>query len=256
MDTVNEKLMKAKKTKTASQRQRRRLERTRAALRDAARAVLERKGYAQTTLRDILAESDITHPTFYKYFESKEDALADLIDRLVDELVDAAAPFGLSQSENRSGPEPSLRGRVRLGMRAILGVARRNRQLLLAVRQAIHASELHARRWARFRSRALSVLEQDLGWGRRMGLIRCEDTSVLAVAMVATMESALFELAAREDHELPVVESVLESFYWNALFGWRAGPADYVLTRSGSPRPVFATPARGRGSLARRRARS
>ena len=89
-----------------------------------------------------------------------------------------------------------------------------------------------------------------------MGLIRCEDPSVLAVAMVATMESALFEFAAREDHELPVVESVLESFYWNALFGWRAGPADYVVTRSGSPRPVFATPARGRGSLARRRARS
>ena len=90
-----------------------------------------------------------------------------------------------------------------------------------------------------------------------MGLIRCEDPSVLAVAMVATMESALFELAAREDRELPVVESVLESFYWNALFGWREGPADYVITRTGSPRPVFAPAAPGRRTAqARRRAHS
>ncbi len=243
--------MSAKRADALSPRRRRRREKARTALREAARAVLERKGYAQTTLRDIIDESDITHPTFYKYFASKDEVLSDLIDGLVDELVDAGTPFGLAEAEKHSEAEPSLRGRLRLGMRAILRVARENRQLLLAVRQAIYASELHARRWDRFHSRSLSVLERDLGWAHRRGLIRCEDPTVLSIAMVATMEAALFEFAARDDHELSVVERVLEDFYWNALFGWRGAPVDYVIVRGKSPRPLYAS-GRDRASPGRR----
>jgi AcrR family transcriptional regulator len=233
--------MAKRKGDSASPRWERRRTRARAALRDAARAVLERKGYVQTTLRDIMDESDITHPTFYKYFASKEDVLADLIDGLIDELVATGAAFGFAQAKRGSGAEPSVRGRVRLGMRAVLEVARKNRQLLIVVRQAIHANELHERRWQRLRSRAIEVVERDLAWARAAGLVRCDDLGVIAIAMVATIEAALFDLAAREEHEPAVVESILESFYWNALFGWRGGPVDYVIVPGKDPRPVYST---------------
>ena len=68
-------------------------------MRDAARAVLERNGYANTTLRDILVESDVTHPTFYKYFDSKDAVLADLIDALVDELISIVVPATFPRPE-------------------------------------------------------------------------------------------------------------------------------------------------------------
>jgi AcrR family transcriptional regulator len=216
-------------------------EAARAALREAARAVLERKGYAQATLRDIVDESDITHPTFYKYFGSKEEVLADLIDGLVDALVDAASPFRSSEAAERAGgSDPSVRGRWRLGLRAVLAVARENRQLLLAVRQAIHASELHARHWEEFRARARAMFAHDIAWAERAGLIPNGDLDVLSVAMVATMEATLFELAARDDRDVERIERVIDAFFWNAVFGGHGGPVDYAVVPGKGPRAVFA----------------
>ena len=246
--------MAARKRGSSSSRREQRRKRTRDALRETARAVLERKGYAQTTLRDIIDDAEITHPTFYKYFTSKEDVLADLIDRLVEELVATGTPFGFAQAKRGSGAEPSMRGRVRLGMRAVLEIARKNRQLLNVVRQAIHANQLHARRWQRFRSRALVFVQRDLAWAKDAGLVRGEDLGVIAIAMIATIEAALFDLSAGEEHEPAAVESALESFYWNALFGWRGGPVDYVIVPGKEPRPVYST--EGESARANRRASS
>ena len=211
----------------------RRRERSRTAIRAAARAVFERKGYEQTTLRDLVAEADITHPTFYSYFRSKDDVLAELIDELVDELVATGITFGLTRS-----PEPSVRRSFRLGWRAILEAGHRNRGLLRAVRQAIHASEAHARRWRRFRSSALAIVERDLGWAAGAGIVRCEDPRVLSVAMFAMMETALFELASGSEKDLDRVESVLEAFFWSGLFGWQGAPSDYVVAKGRRPKRV------------------
>ena len=211
----------------------RKRERSRAAIREAARTVLERKGYEQTTLRDVIREADITHPTFYTYFRSKDDVLAELIDELVDQLVATGSAFGLTRS-----PEPSVRRSFRLGWQAILAVARRNRRLLLAVRQAIHASEAHARRWRRFRTSALGIVERDLSWAIRAGILRCEDPKVLSIAMFAVMETALFELASGGEEDHARVESVLEAFFWSGLFGWQDAPSDYVVEKGQRPRRV------------------
>jgi AcrR family transcriptional regulator len=216
-----------------SPRRQRRQERTRAAIRAAARAVLERKGYEQTTLRDVIDEADITHPTFYKYFRSKEDVLADLIDALVEELVATGSAFGFTRS-----PDPSVRRSFRLGWRAVLAVARKNRELLIAIRQAIHASEAHARRWRRFRSRVLEVVERDLRWGIRAGIIRCEHPKILSLAMLSIMETALFEFAGAGEEEHAAVEDVLESFFWSGLVGWQGAPSDYVLAKGKRPRRI------------------
>lgn len=211
------------------------------ALRDTARAVLERKGYANTTLRDIIEASDITHPTFYKYFDSKDAVLADLIDGLVDELMGVALPSTFPEAAKRSRVASSMREVFRGGMRGLLQLARANKHLVRAIREAIHASPSHARHWAQFRDRALALVESDLGWMERAGLIRSPHHSLLATVMVQTIEAAIFELAARDEWDLEVIEAVLEGFYWNALFGSQGGPIDFVVVRGKRPRPVFAS---------------
>lgn len=220
-------------------RQQRRIEKTRAEVRAAARAVLERKSYAQVTLRDITDEADITHPTFYKHFASKEDVLGDLIDLVISELIATGGAFGFALVDPDSEGPTRLRERMRRGMRELLDVVRANRKLLLAVRQAITANEAHAQRWSQFRSGALVVLRRDLSWARERGIVQCEDIDVLASAVIASAEAAIFEFAERDDCDMAAVEDVLGSFYWNALFGWRGGLVDYIVTPDDTIEPVY-----------------
>jgi AcrR family transcriptional regulator len=50
---------------------------TRTALRDAATKLFADQGYEHTTVRDIAATAGVTERTFFRYFESKEDLVAD-----------------------------------------------------------------------------------------------------------------------------------------------------------------------------------
>lgn len=50
---------------------------TRQAILDAARHLFDRAGYDATTVRDIAATAGVTERTFFRYFESKEELIAD-----------------------------------------------------------------------------------------------------------------------------------------------------------------------------------
>lgn len=50
---------------------------TRSALQEAATKLFDDQGYAQTTVRDIATAAGVTERTFFRYFESKEDLVAD-----------------------------------------------------------------------------------------------------------------------------------------------------------------------------------
>lgn len=55
-------------------------ERTRNAFRDAARAVIAEKGFLRTTISEIAEAAGRSPASFYNYYESKEDLLAELAD--------------------------------------------------------------------------------------------------------------------------------------------------------------------------------
>jgi AcrR family transcriptional regulator len=60
-------------TTGAPRAMRRRGERTRQRLLDAGAAVLPRRGYRDTRVDDIVAAAAVSHGTFYRYFENKDD---------------------------------------------------------------------------------------------------------------------------------------------------------------------------------------
>jgi AcrR family transcriptional regulator len=60
-------------TTGAHRAMRRRGERTRQRLLDAGAAVLPRRGYRDTRVDDIVAAAAVSHGTFYRYFENKDD---------------------------------------------------------------------------------------------------------------------------------------------------------------------------------------
>jgi AcrR family transcriptional regulator len=58
----------------------------RAQILDAARAVLGRQGYAETSMKDIAAEAGVAPGLLHYYFESKEEILVQVIETLVQEI--------------------------------------------------------------------------------------------------------------------------------------------------------------------------
>ena len=60
---------------------------------DTARRLVYTKGYEQMTIQDILDALQISKGAFYHYFDSKQDLLEALIDRMIDEGVQVVAPI-------------------------------------------------------------------------------------------------------------------------------------------------------------------
>lgn len=228
------------RSRTLSPRRLRRRDRTRSALRQAARSVLERKGYVQTTIRDIVSEADITHRTYYYYYESKDAVLGELVDKVVDEFLAAAIPLALNRMADDDPRVPSIKNRFRLAIRALLAVAERNRQLMAAIRQATHINEDLAHRWERFRRSILEPLERDLAWGREKGLL-ADHSRVIAVAIGASLEGILFEFAATGSPPASAFEDAMTEFYWNALYRLHEGADDYIIVPGGRLKPVFSS---------------
>src|SRR5699024_8294878 len=57
---------------------------------DVAETLFITKGYAKTTINNILSEIDIAKGTFYYYFKSKEDVMDAIADRFITIEVEAA----------------------------------------------------------------------------------------------------------------------------------------------------------------------
>ncbi len=61
------------------------------ALIEAARRVFERKGFIDATVRDITIEADVSHGTFYTYFDTREAIFKAVCDAVVDDMLASLA---------------------------------------------------------------------------------------------------------------------------------------------------------------------
>ena len=59
---------------------------------DAAMRLMQSKGYEQMTIQDLLDDLDASRGAFYHYFDSKQELLAAMIDRIADQALTALAP--------------------------------------------------------------------------------------------------------------------------------------------------------------------
>ena len=75
-------------TTAATRPMRRRGEQTRQRLLDAGAAVLPRRGYRDTRVDDIVAAAAVSHGTFYRYFENKDDLFRVLAETASGRMLD------------------------------------------------------------------------------------------------------------------------------------------------------------------------
>ena len=70
---------------------------------DAARQLFFSRGYAKTTITDIIESADISKGLFYYYFGSKEDVLDEIVEQVISQ--DVAALADIAQDGQRTVPE-------------------------------------------------------------------------------------------------------------------------------------------------------
>jgi AcrR family transcriptional regulator len=78
------------------------------ALLEAARRVFERKGFIETRVSDIAQEAQVSHGTFYTYFDTKEAVFEAVSYQVIEAMLESMAI---------AAPDPDFHGRVRDSVR-------------------------------------------------------------------------------------------------------------------------------------------
>ncbi len=126
---------------------------------DSAGRELARRGYADTSLRQLMAASGVSTTAFYARFSSKEDVLHALVRRLLDEL-DARAREELARAT-------SLEDGFRRGVEVLASVLGPQQKLVaLVLGQAAGSADVNAALGARYEALASLLAAQIESLGR------------------------------------------------------------------------------------------
>lgn len=119
---------------------------------DTAMRLFAERGYDAVTVADICAAADIAPRTFFRYFPTKEDVLAEPARQMAGRLTEAiaAAPAGLADAQVLAGALQELAGYV---------VARRE-ELAVFFRAAAGASAVRTHPFLHLSSRERQITDQ------------------------------------------------------------------------------------------------
>ena len=166
----------------------------RAQLVDATATVFAERGVANTAVSDIVAAAGVAKGTFYLYFESKDDALVAVAERVVDGIMDAAEAMVAGEV---SAPEQ---------LRSFIGALGRFDQEpeVLEVAEVLHRPEnraLHDRLEERMVPRMVPLVEAIVRRGVTEGTFTVPDPRAAAWFILGGLRGA--ELAGTPTAEMP-----------------------------------------------------
>jgi len=138
----------------------------RAEIVDAAEALFASKGYASTTVSDILAALNIAKGTFYHYFASKEELMDAVIARYIDTEMEAAQAIA-------DNPQMSAEEKMFRILRAS-GQDNARGDRLEKEASAVGNADMHQRTMASIVLRLSPILEGIVRQGMREGIFQTE----------------------------------------------------------------------------------
>lgn len=164
---------------------------------EAAEAVFAKHGYAEVSLRQLMAAAGVSTTAFYARFDSKEAVMAALVTRLFADLHEAA-PAVLDRARD-------LESGIDLGIELLCDqFAPRKALVRMILSEAGSApAAVEARR------RAYTLLVAFLA--HRLGQLRAADPPALAWAIVGALEIQIVRWAVWGEIELPALRAALRA---------------------------------------------
>jgi AcrR family transcriptional regulator len=206
---------------------------TRARLLDAAKQVFEEDGFLEARISDITERANLSHGSFYHYFDSKEQILREVAEAQEERLT--APP---TDAKLRSTRQDSPRERVRKGNRLYLERYRDEARIMGVIEQVSrydeHVNAGRASRWQHFADRA----EREIRRLQKAGMADSRiDPTVAATALGAMVarfaEAWLVQGYGEYDFDQAVEQLTL---LWGNALGLPDEPA--ASERAGAPRTV------------------
>jgi AcrR family transcriptional regulator len=175
----------------------------------------------EVSVADIVREARISRATFYLYFSSKQEVVATLLDRTMDQILLAMTPFEIR--EDRAEAARELRRTLDSATR--LWVAHRG--VLRATHEQWHAiPELRAQ-WSRVIERFVSAVAPQIDRGRRSGVVPPgPDSRRLAAALLWGSDHCFYVGGLGVDRDVPAETELVEALtaLWvGGIFGAEDG---------------------------------
>lgn len=154
----------------------------------AARRVFARRGYAQSTIDDIVAEAGVARGTFYLYFEDKRAVFAELIDRFAQQISVAIMRIDPDDADK------SVADQVRANVRAILGVCLAERSMTkILFTDAVGVDPEFERKLVTFYDTVVQLLTESLRDGQALGIVSDGEPRVLAYLTLGALKELLYQ---------------------------------------------------------------
>lgn len=154
----------------------------------AARDMFAKRGYARTTVDDIVAEAGVARGTFYLYFGDKRDVFEELMDGFGARIASAIVRIVTDD------PDRSVDAQVLENIRAIIHVCLAERQLTkILFTDAVGVDPEFERRLLRFYDGLLHLLTESLKDGQSLGVVADGEPRVFAVLTIGALKELLYQ---------------------------------------------------------------
>ena len=167
----------------------------RAAITEAASAVFAERGVANTAVSDIVRAAGVAQGTFYLYFDSKDDVVMAVVDRIVGQMTEAIEQ---AVTATGAGAVDKL-----LGLRDVLSAFDAD-PAAVELTDLVHRPEnraLHDRLTESFTPRLVPLVEAIVAQGVAEGVFDVPDVRAAAWFVLGGLQSA--ELSGTPAAEMP-----------------------------------------------------
>jgi AcrR family transcriptional regulator len=157
-----------------------------------ARDVFARRGYHAAKIDDIVAAAGVARGTFYLYFEDKRAIFEEIVDRTIARLGMAIV---------RVDPHDAARtvaDQVCENIRRIVRILLEDRattKILLS--DALGVDPSFDRKLLSFYDEMANLLEQSLGDGQALGVVREGDVRLMAWLTIGALKEVMFQIVQR-----------------------------------------------------------
>ena len=161
-----------------------------------------KRGYHAVSISDIIQAAGIARGTFYTYFGNKRAIFAELLDMLVVRIKSRIKKVDVSPGA------ASVQAQLVDNLTAVIDLLLKDRALLsILLEGAVGLDKGFAGKLAAFYEQIAGTIAESLELGCRMGLIRCCDTRLAALAAVGALKEVLHD-ALRTEKDLDDFEAV------------------------------------------------
>jgi AcrR family transcriptional regulator len=211
--------------------------RTRARLLEAGKAVFERDGFLQARISDIAAEAQVSHGSFYHYFDSKESLFREIAEEVEVRLV-SMDDLG-NDADSKAGPID----RIRAANRSYLSAYKREARIMRVIEEVSRYNDdvrsVRSKRDDYLAARLESAIARLQAAGVADKRIDRRYAATALGGMVARFAETMFVGGGGYDQEVAVEQLTL--LWANALGLQENRPAKRA------PRKAAPVAARGRG---------